>query len=328
MTWIDGGQIQRQQPFDAGAQLHFVVHDFEPGYDTYTEKPGYSREADTAFADVDPSNYVALVIPGGRVFFLASDGTLALDIAGRMEAIGVHPRLVNRHYLEAMLSPDRLADIGRAIARPASLNTDQNPVLYYYELRRWLSQFGGFSAVLGAMLALAADRAYAMSGVVLNPHYRSMGELYGSEYWTYTLPRRVGEKRAAELETAGGEFLQNLLNIGKYFLGKFSVFLLQLFIKIGSLTFQFLEFLNQFFALVLPGRRILFNVFQIFLHIRNFITLLFDDSFLGFQIFLEYSPGVFCSSGFAHDFINIHKTDFKRRSGFRHGNGRKTHSNH
>ena len=50
----------------------------------------------------------------------------------------------------------------------------------------------------GAMLALAADRVYAMSGVVLNPHYRTMG-LYGSEYWTYTLPRRVGLKRALEL---------------------------------------------------------------------------------------------------------------------------------
>ena len=54
----------------------------------------------------------------------------------------------------------------------------------------------------GAMLALAADRAYAMSGVVLNPHYRSMGELYGSEYWTYTLPRRVGQARAMELTQA------------------------------------------------------------------------------------------------------------------------------
>jgi len=54
----------------------------------------------------------------------------------------------------------------------------------------------------GAMLALAADRAYAMSGVVLNPHYRSMGELYGSEYWTYTLPRRVGQTRALELTQA------------------------------------------------------------------------------------------------------------------------------
>ena len=51
----------------------------------------------------------------------------------------------------------------------------------------------------GAMLALAADHVYARSGVVLNPHYRSLGDLYGSEYWTYTLPRRVGPRRALEL---------------------------------------------------------------------------------------------------------------------------------
>lgn len=47
-------------------KLRFVVHDFEPGYDTYTEKPGYSWDADLAFADVNPADYVAIVIPGGR----------------------------------------------------------------------------------------------------------------------------------------------------------------------------------------------------------------------------------------------------------------------
>jgi protease I len=47
-------------------KLHFVVHDFEPGYDTFTEKPGYSWDADLAFAYVNPADYVALVIPGGR----------------------------------------------------------------------------------------------------------------------------------------------------------------------------------------------------------------------------------------------------------------------
>jgi len=47
-------------------KLHFVVHDFEPGFDTYTEKPGYSWDADLALADVDPAEYAALVIPGGR----------------------------------------------------------------------------------------------------------------------------------------------------------------------------------------------------------------------------------------------------------------------
>jgi protease I len=47
-------------------KLQFVVHDFVDGYDTYTEKPGYTWPADVAFADVDPAEYVALVIPGGR----------------------------------------------------------------------------------------------------------------------------------------------------------------------------------------------------------------------------------------------------------------------
>lgn len=48
----------------------------------------------------------------------------------------------------------------------------------------------------GAFLALAADRVWARSGVILNPHYKNMGNLYGSEYWTYLLPRRVGAARA------------------------------------------------------------------------------------------------------------------------------------
>ena len=47
-------------------RLQFVVHDFEEGFDTYTEKPGYAWPADLAFADVDPTQYVALIIPGGR----------------------------------------------------------------------------------------------------------------------------------------------------------------------------------------------------------------------------------------------------------------------
>lgn len=44
----------------------------------------------------------------------------------------------------------------------------------------------------GVFLALAADQVVAREGVVLNPHYKNMGNLYGSEYWTYLLPKRVG----------------------------------------------------------------------------------------------------------------------------------------
>lgn len=59
----------------------------------------------------------------------------------------------------------------------------------------------GNAAAGGVFLALAADRVLARSGIVLNPHYRSMGNLYGSEYWTYLLPRRVGAEQAGALMT-------------------------------------------------------------------------------------------------------------------------------
>ena len=44
-----------------------VVHDFEPGWDTYTEKLGYRWAADKSFDEVDPGEYDGLVIPGGRL---------------------------------------------------------------------------------------------------------------------------------------------------------------------------------------------------------------------------------------------------------------------
>lgn len=60
----EGYEVEMAAP--SKKKLQFVVHDFVDGFDTYTEKPGYSWEADLAFADVDPADYVALVVPGGR----------------------------------------------------------------------------------------------------------------------------------------------------------------------------------------------------------------------------------------------------------------------
>jgi protease I len=43
-----------------------VVHDFEPGFDTYTEKPGYRVNADLGLDDLKPEEFQGLVLPGGR----------------------------------------------------------------------------------------------------------------------------------------------------------------------------------------------------------------------------------------------------------------------
>lgn len=57
---------------------------------------------------------------------------------------------------------------------------------------------GGNAGAGGVMLGLGADLVLLREGVVLNPHYRTMG-LSGSEYWTYVLPRRVGPREAERL---------------------------------------------------------------------------------------------------------------------------------
>ena len=46
--------------------LKSVVHDFEPGWETYVEKPGYHIPADVAFADVTSADYDAIILSGGR----------------------------------------------------------------------------------------------------------------------------------------------------------------------------------------------------------------------------------------------------------------------
>ena len=47
-------------------RLHLVMHDFEPGWDTYVERSGYGLEADIAFDQVNAAEYDAILLLGGR----------------------------------------------------------------------------------------------------------------------------------------------------------------------------------------------------------------------------------------------------------------------
>jgi protease I len=47
-------------------KIQLVVHDVEPGWDTFSEKRGYRLDANLAFSEVKPESYIGLVIPGGR----------------------------------------------------------------------------------------------------------------------------------------------------------------------------------------------------------------------------------------------------------------------
>ena len=93
------------------------------------------------------------------------------------------------HCIESAGSP--------ADASWANINAHRRPCPRYFatETHLTIAAMHGNAAAGGVFLALAADRVLARSGVVLNPHYRNMGNLYGSEYWTYLLPRRVGAEQ-------------------------------------------------------------------------------------------------------------------------------------
>jgi len=96
-----------------------------------------------------------LVIPTARLRFLASDGPLTADIAGRLEANKISVRLLTRRYLQVVLAPDRVDDVARAVEADAPINRDFSPILYYYHLRRWMRQFDvRFGLLEGALTVL------------------------------------------------------------------------------------------------------------------------------------------------------------------------------
>ena len=65
-----------------------------------------------------------------------------------------------------------------------------------------VAAMAGNAGAGGVFMALAADMVLAREGVILNPHYKGMGNLYGSEYWTYLLPKRCGADNAARVVQA------------------------------------------------------------------------------------------------------------------------------
>lgn len=46
--------------------LHAVIHDFDPDWNTYVEKPGYRIQADIAISQVRAADYTAMILIGGR----------------------------------------------------------------------------------------------------------------------------------------------------------------------------------------------------------------------------------------------------------------------
>ncbi len=86
---------------------------------------------------------------------------------------------------ESLRNIEAMDDLAEAILRTRSHLT--------------IAALAGNAGAGGAFLALTADQVWARPGIVLNLHYKNMGNLYGSEFWTYTLPKRIGKQEALNI---------------------------------------------------------------------------------------------------------------------------------
>ncbi len=184
-TLVLGAQAQQLPESDATPDARAGTHDLEIAYEErgavgYLHFPFYNGALSTAqckrlraaYAEARARPTRVIVLMGGPDFWCN----------------GMH-----LHCIEAAASP--------ADESWANINAidDLTCDILNTATHLTVAALQGNAAAGGVFLALAADRVLARSGIVLNPHYRNMGNLYGSEYWTYLLPRRVGPAKAQAL---------------------------------------------------------------------------------------------------------------------------------
>jgi protease I len=69
-------------------RLHLVMHDFEPGWDTYIERQGYGLDADISVSDATHEGYEAVLVLGGRAPEYLRNSSAVLDLVKSFDAAG------------------------------------------------------------------------------------------------------------------------------------------------------------------------------------------------------------------------------------------------
>ena len=166
-----------------------------------TPPPGRRTYQEISYREAGGVGYLEFSFPGGAM----STGQCRRLLAAYRHAQGRPVRVIVLGGIRDFFSNGIHLNVIEAADDPASeswrnINAidDLVEAILTTTDRLIVAAVGGNAAAGGLMLALAADEVWCRSGAILNPHYRLMG-LHGSEYWTYTLPRRAGARQAARL---------------------------------------------------------------------------------------------------------------------------------
>jgi len=69
-------------------RLNLVIHEFEPGWDTYKESKGYQVESDISFDDVNTNDYEAVLLIGGRAPEYLRNNARVIEIVQQFSKAG------------------------------------------------------------------------------------------------------------------------------------------------------------------------------------------------------------------------------------------------
>ena len=167
------GELRYRESGPPGARVGRLSFEFHNG----AMSTAQCRRLLAALREVRRRDTVVLLLDGGTEFFSNGIHLNVIEAAAQREGDSAAD--------ESMRNIEAIDDVALEIITMTE--------------RLTVSVLRGNAGAGGAFLALAADEVWAQRGVVLNPHYKNMGNLYGSEYWTYLLPRRLGAAGAAAL---------------------------------------------------------------------------------------------------------------------------------
>ncbi|MBL7102792.1 MAG: fused MFS/spermidine synthase [Bacteroidales bacterium] len=95
-----------------------------------------------------------IIIPGGRNYFIASDGKLSYKITQLIELKNIENEYVNLYYLDDALVSDRSKLIEDALTTDVDINEDFKPLAYFLQLKYWLSYFKQNLLIIGLILLI------------------------------------------------------------------------------------------------------------------------------------------------------------------------------
>lgn len=94
------------------------------------------------------------IIPGEKLYFLASGKPLTRDIALKISAQGIKNNYVSPDYIMDDLLKMRSRQIREQISNKGKTNTDAYPVAFFSQITYWLSYFGLNAVVIGTIVFL------------------------------------------------------------------------------------------------------------------------------------------------------------------------------